>query len=125
MARSCDERGFATAGFLLAVSLSLVLLATVADLLVQQYALGVVHAALDEGVRTGTVVNGSAAACRGRANAALDALLGGRYGREIRITCVRGSRTTTARARGRLRGWAPLVPDVAIDLRTAAVSEDG
>lgn len=103
---------------------SLSLLATCADLLVQRYAVAVIHAALDEGVRTGTVVTGSAAACRARANEALDALLGGRYGRRVRVTCTRGSRTTTARARGELDSWAPLVPDVRIDLHASAMSED-
>lgn len=123
MARSCDEPGFATVGFLTAVGLSLVLLTTMADLLVQQYALAAIHAALDEGVRTGTVVTGSAASCRARANAALDGLLGGRAGRRIRVTCTRGATATTARARGELEAWAPLVPDMPVDLSASAVSE--
>jgi hypothetical protein len=125
VARSCDEPGFATVGFLMTAALSLVLLTTLADLLVQQYAVGAIRAALDEGVRTGTVVTGSASSCRARANAALEGLLGGRAKRRVRSTCTRGSTATTAHARGRVEAWAPLVPDLRVDLRATAVSEEG
>lgn len=123
MARSCDDGGFATPQFLVAVGLSLLLLASFANVLVQQYALAAVRAALDEGARAGSLADAGAAHCTRRANEAADGLLGGSYRRGVRLACTLEGGRVHARARVRLRGWAPLVPDLAVDLRAEQVAE--
>lgn len=123
MARSCDEHGFATPQFLLAVGLSLLLLAVFANVLVQQYAVAAVQAALDEGARAGSLVGGDGGACARRVREAVDGLLGGSYGRGVRQSCSRDGARVSAQASVRFPGWAPLVPDLVRELRAEQVAE--
>lgn len=125
MRRSCEgEGGFLTIQFLLAVGLSLGLLASLGNVLVQRYALAAVQASLDEGVRAGALVGADSRDCLLRADDALRGLLGGSYGRGVSLSCHRGRPWVEARASGSLPGWAPLVPDLELDLQAAAVVEE-
>lgn len=123
MARSCDEAGFATPQFLLAVGLSLVLLSAFANMLVQQYALAAVHAALDEGARAGSLAEAGGGHCLQRAREAVDGLLGGAYGAGVQLSCARDGERVSAAASVRFAGWAPLVPDLVRELRAHQVAE--
>lgn len=122
MTRSCDD-GFTTPQFLLAAGLSLVLLATLANVLVQQYAVAAVQAALDEGARAGSLVDASGGACARRVREAVGGLLGGSYGQGVRVACVRAGSRVVASARVRFDGWAPMVPDLVTTLRAEQVAE--
>lgn len=123
MARSCDEAGFATPQFLLAVGVSLVLLSTFANVLVQQYALAAVQAALDEGARAGSLVDADGGHCLRRAREAVDGLLGGPYGAGVQLSCAHDGERVSAVATVRFPGWAPLVPDLVRELRAQQVAE--
>lgn len=105
------EGGFATTSFLTAVAVSLAVFVAVANLLVFAYARGAARVALDEGARAGARA-GDPAECARRAEAALDDLLGG----PLRaawddVHCAAGDDRITASVEGRLRAWAPVVPD--------------
>lgn len=112
-----------TAQFLLAVGLSLLLLATLANLLVFSYARGVVRAALDEGVRAGSRADASAAECHARAAQVLGDLLAGRLGDGVALQCARSGDRITASASATFPAWAPLVPDWSFTTSASAVAE--
>lgn len=101
----------------------MVVLAVSANLVVQQYALAAVRAALDEGARAGGLAGAGAAECRHRAEDALRGLLGQTARRSVEVRCTRTAVAVTAVARVRLEGWAPMVPDLVRELRAAAVTE--
>lgn len=109
--------------FLLAVGMSLVMLAGLANVLVQRYAVAAVQAALEEGARAGGRFDAGVADCSRRAREALRALLGGRYGDEVRIRCDRTAEAVHARATGRFPGWAPFVPDLDVEMSARSVAE--
>lgn len=123
MIRSCEQDGFATPQFLVAVGLSLALLASLSNVLVQQYGLAAVQSALDEGARAGGLVGADAADCRRRTEAAVRGLLGGAYRRGVQLSCTRGPSGVWVRARVRFPGWAPLVPDLITELHAEGVGE--
>lgn len=106
------DGGFATTSFVAAVGISLVAFVAVSNLLVFAYARGAARVALDEGARAGARSDEPAAECARRAEAALDDLLGG----PLRtawddVACRAAGDRVTASVEGRLRAWAPGVPD--------------
>lgn len=113
--RGNDEAGYLTVQFLVAIGLSLVLFTALANLVVFQYARGVVRAALDEGARAGartvTTAAAAAAACQDRATATRDGLISGRLAAGVELACTVEPQIVAARADVRLRSWLPLVPD--------------
>jgi hypothetical protein len=121
-----DEAGFLTVQHLLAVSLTLVLLAQLANLLVVAYARGAVRAALDEGVRAAALADADGGHCEARARAVLDDLLGGPLGDgvgPVRCTVSSDGRLVTAAASARLPAWVPGVRDAVFEARASAVRE--
>jgi len=121
------EGGFLTAQFVLAVGLSLVLFTSLANLVVYQYARGVVRAALDEGVRQGSRGGpGAIPACAATAEAVLADLAGGGMGGQVVFHgCANHADAVTASATASLRGWLPTVPDWTFDVAAEAVREAG
>jgi hypothetical protein len=117
------DDGMVTAQLVVAIGLSLVLLATLVNLLVLQYGRGVVRAALDEGVRAGSRAAAGSAECERRAQAALADLLGGAMGSGVRVRCSADDATVTAQADVTFHGWAPGVPDWRFTARAVAVRE--
>lgn len=105
-----------------AIALSLVLVASMLNLIVFQYGKGVIRAALDEGVRTGGRATATVADCQARADAAVDDLLGA-LGDEVTITCAETSGQMTASAAATFRAWLPTVPDWRFELHGASVKE--
>ncbi len=123
--RGSGEAGFLTAQFVLAVGLSLVLFTSVANLVVYQYARGVVRSALDEGVRQGSRVGSEAiTACAVTAEAVLADLAGGGLSEQVVFHgCAQRGAVVTASATASLRGWLPTVPDWTFDVAAEAVQE--
>lgn len=123
--RPCDEGGFLTTQFVLAIGLSLVLFSSLANLVVYQYARGVVRAALDEGVRQGSRVGVDAIpACAATAEAVLADLAGGALRSQIAFHgCVDRGPVVAASATASLRGWLPTVPDWTFEVVAEAVRE--
>lgn len=123
--RARDQDGFVTAQFTVATGLTLVLVTLVAQLVVYQYARGVVRAALDEGVRAGSRAGPDAAArCDTVVAAALSDLLGGTLGQQVTVApCAEGPGTVEAAALADFPGWSPLAPGWRFHIRATAVRE--
>ncbi|HZD67897.1 MAG TPA: hypothetical protein VFA45_02945 [Actinomycetes bacterium] len=115
--------GFVTTQFVLAVAFSLVLFVMLCNAIVYQYARGVVRAALDEGVRSGSRAGGTVRTCEAAAEEVRRSLLGGPVGAHVAIRCGLATATVEATATGYLPGWLPMVPDWPIDLAASAVKE--
>lgn len=119
------EDGFLTVQFVVAVALSFVLLATVANLILFQYGRGVVRAAVDEGVRRASRVAVPASECERRAHDVVGDLLGGTMGAGVRLRCADAGDTVVAEALVTFEGWAPLVPDWTFSVHGTALKEQG
>ena len=118
-----EEAGFLTAQFVLAVALSFVFLVLVANLIVWQYARGVLRSAVDEGVRTGSRATATPADCETRARAVLGDLLGGALGHDVSVTCTDSGNEIVATANARLQSWLPLMPYWSFQITGSDVKE--
>lgn len=103
------DGGHVTPAFVATVGMTMVLLAVVANLLVNRYADGVLRAAVEEGVRQG-VATASDAACALRTDAVIEAGLGPLRARVDPPVCVVGTTGAEARVSGAFSGWLPIVP---------------
>lgn len=106
------DDGFATAEYVVACGLGLVLLVLVANLLVDVYARAVVRDAVDEAARAAVPIDAPAGACEARAAEILRGLLGGPAGDRVTLTCSPGPDWVVVTADVTLPAWLPaLVPD--------------
>jgi hypothetical protein len=115
--------GFVSIQFVAAAGLCLVILTMVANLIVFQYAHGVVRAALDEGARAGAPLGADATDCLERASSVLADLLGGEIGTGVEVACADTGDRVVATADAVFPGWLPGVPDWAVTLRATAAKE--
>ena len=123
-ARAAPSDGFLTIQYLLAIGLTFVLLVQVTNLLVHAYGRGAVRAALDEGVRAGSVVDAAPAECAARARAVLGDLLGGWMGDGVgAVTCSMDGDRVTARVHATFPAWVPGVPPYSFTTTARMVRE--
>jgi hypothetical protein len=116
--------GFLTVQYLLAVGLSLVLLAQLMNLLVVSYGRGAVRAALDEGVRAAAVVQGDAGQCRARAEEVLADLLGGTMGSGVGpVGCSVTDDRVRAQVAAVFPAWLPGMPPFTFGVQAEVVRE--
>jgi hypothetical protein len=118
------EGGFATLQNVVAAGLAMVFFAVLANLVVMQYTLGAVTAALDEGARQGARSLGPVAACQVRVEATLDAVTGRALEPATVASCRIEGEWIVAEIDGSLHGWAPLVPSLAFTREARAPIED-
>lgn len=117
------ERGFATAQLMLAVALSMLFLAGLLNLIAIQYAQGVVRAALDEGVRIGSVASATEEQCLDGIGRVLRDLLNGPMGRDVEFSCAVINGQMVASGEAQFDGWFPGMPSVAFSADVRAVKE--
>lgn len=113
----------ATVQFAVAASLAMLFTVLLTNLVVMQYGRGAIRAALERGVRVGTVEVTGTGRCDAAIADSLGELLGGRMGEAITVTCRADDEQIVASATGTLPGWLPLVPDLAVDLEAIARRE--
>jgi hypothetical protein len=106
------DNGMTTIEYVVASALSLLLLVVMVNVILVLYARGVVHSALDEGVRAGAPSRlspvASVAACNAKAHEVIDGLLSGSLGAKIRIDCaLNGDGVVTAHAVAEFDPWIP------------------
>jgi hypothetical protein len=118
-----DERGFASIQYVVAATFALWFFAVLANLIVVQYAVGVVRLAIDEGARAGAVAGSGVADCRQAVAAALADLLGGPYGEGVAVECSEEPGWMRVSARARFAGFVPPVPDLTFGLEAGAARE--
>lgn len=95
-----------------------------ANVIVAMYGRGVVRAALDEGVRTGSRAPNGVAHCNQRVDEVLGQLLGGAMGDGVSFPgCSETAEEIVAAATVTFDGWLPLVPDLTFDVGASAVKE--
>ena len=92
---------------MVATALSLLVFVMLANVVVDLYVRGVARAAVDEGARSGAVVDATAADCLQRAQ---NVLAGVVAPGAVRITCHEADGSMRARARVDLAGWIPGFP---------------
>lgn len=110
-----DQRGFITLQYVWVIATSLLLFTLLANVVVVQYARGVIRSALDEGARAGARVLADPAAaqraCEETAAATRRDLLGGTLGDGISLACTPAPGEMRAVAVAVLPSWFPGVPD--------------
>jgi len=110
--------------YTLAIAMSLILFVMMANAIVAMYGRGVVRAALDEGVRTGSRAGDSTEQCNQRVAEALGQLLGGEMGDGVAFQgCAVIDGRMVAGAQVVFDGWLPGIPDFSFDVGAAAVKE--
>ena len=93
------------------------------NLVIYQYAEGVVRTALDDGVRAQSSAEAPAGSCEAAIQAAFDSLLSGPMGDDITFGCTEGGGQVVARATATFPKFSPLVPDFDLDMSATAVKE--
>ena len=110
LARPNEDDGFLTAQFVVAVALSLLVLVLIANVILVQYARGVVRAAAEEGAQAGSRLTASEADCLVRADEVLDGLLGGTMGDTVTVACSVGPTEVSATVQYSFTPWLPILP---------------
>ena len=105
------------------MAFGLLFFAILTNLIVMQYALGVVTAGLDEGVRQGARSVDASSACLSRIDATVTGISGGAITSVSRSCGVQGE-WIVARLDGRLVAWAPLIPSMSFTREARAPIED-
>ena len=93
-----------------AVALSLLLLVLIANVILVQYARGVVRAAAEEGAQAASRLTATEADCEARAAEVLDGLLGGSMGDGVTVECSTGTTEVAATVEYSFTPWLPLIP---------------
>lgn len=117
------QGGFASIEWVWATLIGLLMFVLLANVIVNQYARGVLRAAVDEGARQGAREGATVADCDTRANEVLDDLLGGSLGRQVNMACRMEPQAAVAEATAILPGWLPGVPDWTVTLRASRLRE--
>ena len=118
-----SDKGFVTIQFISVVALSLLVFTGFANLVVVQYARGVIRSALDEGVRDGSRVSSGVVACEQTAADFLDGLLGGSMGDGVAVSCFEEPTEVRATAEVRFDSWLPGVPPWEFEMHAVMVKE--
>lgn len=109
--------------YVLAGAFAMLLFASLANLIVMQYASGAVRAALDEGVRDGAAAGSGPGQCLATIDQFLSSTLGGPYGDQIDVDCREDGDVVVASATATFIGFAPLVPDLTFSFEATAARE--
>lgn len=120
--REPSEAGFTVATAIWIMAVTLLLVTTFANLLVQRYAQAVIRQATDEAARAWAVNGGTETDCKAAAVDVLDDLLGGSLASGVVVTCSQSERTVTATATATLAGLPPL-PDTHFSTASVVTKE--
>jgi hypothetical protein len=86
------------------------------NFVLDEYAKGAVHTAVDEAAAAGATAGGSLSACQAQARQVQSTLLPGAFGHGVSVTCSEEGDEMVASAAGPLPSLLPLVPAVHIAL---------
>ena len=108
------DSGLVTIEFGVTSALAVLLFVLLANLLVVQYGLAAVNAALNQAVREGSVT-GSTDACEAKANEVMGEVLGGWMGSGVMVRCWAAQGSVVARATGSFESLTAIQPDFRVD----------
>ena len=120
------EDGNAAVVSLVAIGLCLIVFFMAANLIVDSYAQGVLRTAVDEGAQTGAAQGapgGAVGACQAKEAEVMSGLLSGPFAKDVNLSCAVAGDAITASASGRLPGWLPPIPAVAVHALGTSVLE--
>jgi hypothetical protein len=120
-----QDGGFASIQYVVAATFALWFFAILANLIVMQYATGVVRLAIDEGARRGAAAGSGPGECEQAITATLADLLGGPYGEGVVAVCAAEPGWIRVDARATFGGFVPPVPDLSFTFEAAAAREAG
>ncbi len=86
------------------------------NFVLDEYAKGAVHTAVDEAAAAGATADGSLSICQAQARQVQSTLLPGPFGHGVSVTCSEEGDEMVASAAGALPSLLPLVPAVHITL---------
>ena len=95
------------------MTITVVVFLAAINLIVDEYAKGVMRTAVDEAARTGSLQGapgGPVAACQAKAAQVMANLLAGPFGRSVTVTCGVQGDQVIAVASGSLPGWLRVIP---------------
>ena len=105
-----EDDGYLTVQFIVAIAFSLLLLVLIANVIIVQYAKGVVRSAAEEGAQAGSRLTATNLECEARANEVLVSLLGGTMGTGVSASCTISAPEVSATVEYTFTPWLPLIP---------------
>lgn len=94
------------------------------NFVLDEYAKGAIHTAVDDAAEAGATAGGSLSACQAEARQVQGGLLPGPFGSGISVTCSEEGDEMVASAGGALPSLLPLVPRVHISLIGLSIIEE-
>jgi hypothetical protein len=110
----CDstETGSAVVVGVVAIAILMIVFVGALNFVLDEYAKGAVHTAVDEAAEAGATAGGSVPVCQAQARQVQGALLPGPFGHGVSVTCSEEGDEVVASAAGALPSLLPLVPAV-------------
>jgi hypothetical protein len=99
-----------------AIAILMVVFIGALNFVIDEYAKGAVHTAVDEAAAAGATAGGSLPVCQAQARQVQGALLPGPFGHGVSVTCSQEGDEIVALAAGELPSLLPLVPAIHIAL---------
>lgn len=121
--RLSGDGGLATLEFVLAAALAMLMVVGLVQLIAYQYARGAVMAALERGVRAGSIAGTGAEECDAAVADSLNDVLGGQVGESLSYGCHADGETIAAWATGTVPAWTVGGPHMMFDLEATAQRE--
>ncbi|MGC8626239.1 MAG: hypothetical protein ACP5VR_01575 [Acidimicrobiales bacterium] len=121
--RAWTDRGSAVVTGVLAIAFLLSLFVAGVNFVLDEYAKGALHAAVDEAAQAGASAGGSLGACQAEADRVRANLLPGPFGSRVTITCRMQGDLVVASASGALPSMVPVVPSLTVALTGISVVE--
>jgi hypothetical protein len=118
------ERGSAVVTGVVAIAFLLLLFVAALNFVLDEYAKGAVHAAVDDAAQAGATAGGSIGACQAEASQVKANLLPGLFGASVTITCSLRGGSVVASALGALPSLVPAVPRVGVTAVGISVVEE-
>ncbi|HYA44540.1 MAG TPA: hypothetical protein VED59_02970, partial [Acidimicrobiales bacterium] len=117
------DHGSAVAPGVVAIAILLLIFVAGLNFVLDEYAKGALHTAVDEAAQAGATAGGSLAACQAMAAQVRADLLPGPFGSRITISCTLQANEVVASASGSLPSMVPPVPPLGVSVVGVSVIE--
>lgn len=111
--------------FVIAAAVAMLLVVGLIQVVTYQYIRGATVAALERGVRSGSLVGAGTSECLAAANDSLADLLAGPGGNNVTVRCAVDGPSIVGQANGEVPAWIPGLPSLSFDVAVRATRETG
>jgi hypothetical protein len=118
------ESGSAIVAGVVAIAILLILFTGGLNFVLDEYAKGALHTAVDDAAQAGATAGGSLSACQAEARQVQTGLLPGPFAGGVSVTCTEENGEMVASAGGTLPSLLPLVPRLHISLDGISMIEE-